>query len=81
MECIQSEPCPGGACLKVVTACVKGFFGLKIQGRQFMTVWRGLFENIMDVNVYDTTAATICLIMLFCLMVKIFNIFIFANFF
>ena len=60
---------------KVVTACVKGFFGLKIQGRQFITVWRGLFDNIMDVNVFDTTTATICIIMLFCLKVKDFKVF------
>ena len=55
---------------QVVTACVKGFFGLTFQGRGFITIWRGLFENILTVNVYDMTVAFSCMIILFCLRVR-----------
>ena len=55
---------------QIVTACIKGFFGLKFPGRGFLTNWRGLFENILDVNVYDMTAALCCMIILYCLRVS-----------
>ena len=47
-----------------------GFFGLKFPGRGFITNWRGLIENILDVNVYDMTAAFCCIIILYYLRVS-----------
>ena len=68
--CISYEIHQKSALFQVVTACVKGFFGLTFHGRGFITIWRGLFENILTVNVFDMTVAISCMIILFCLRVS-----------
>jgi len=54
----------------VITSCVKGFFGVKIVGREFLTVWTGLFSNILSIQLYDMTVGIICMVILYFLRVK-----------
>ena len=54
----------------MITSCVKGFFGIKINGRGFITIWNGFFENILNIQIYDMTVGICCIILLYFLMVS-----------
>ena len=52
-----SAPVISGFCsaaaLTAIATQMKGLLGLKFQGSSFLTVWRGVFENLSDINYYD----------------------------
>ena len=54
----------------MITSCVKGFFGIKINGRGFITIWKGFFENILNIQIYDMTVGICCIILLYFLRVS-----------
>ena len=52
-----SAPVISGFCsaaaLTAIATQMKGLLGLKFQGSNFIGVWRGVFENLSDINYYD----------------------------
>ncbi len=52
-----SAPVISGFCsaaaLTAIATQMKGLLGLKFQGSNFLGVWRGVFENLSDINYYD----------------------------
>ena len=58
----------------MITSCVKGFFGIYFKGRGFITIWRGLFENILSVRLYDMAVGLCCMALLYFLRVSEKNI-------
>ena len=56
--------------LQVITSCVKGFFGVKIDGRGFVNVWTGLFKSILSIQLYDMAVGIICMVILYFLRVR-----------
>ncbi len=63
-----SAPVISGFCsaaaLTAIATQMKGLLGLKFQGSSFLTVWRGVFENLSDINFYDAGLGFLTIFML-----------------
>ena len=50
---------------QVITSCLKGFFGIRFEGRGFIRIYQGLFANISSINYYDTLIGFVSMAILF----------------
>lgn len=52
------------AALTAIATQMKGLLGLRFQGSSFLAVWKGVFENISDINYYDAGLGFLTIFML-----------------